>query len=263
MDGDNTQVKEELISILLIFLSFHRHHEHHNDVNNDHSWRPVPRRDYLHFKNATDVVSRISWFIRFTYAHLFIYPVYLLLDAELASGNHFNPWSRLFAKEERRGAAISAIAVATWVSVLVYWFPFTTLLDAYFAPYFFFVFWLDLVTWLQHTHCDLEYYRDEAWTFLKGGLMTMDRSYGRVIDHLHHDIGTHVVHHLFFSKIPHYALKKATKAVKPMLGDRYKYDETPVIEAYFKSFNQCKFVPDGKTVKYMSEDDLQQEEQSK
>jgi fatty acid desaturase len=52
----------------------------------------------------------------------------------------------------------------------------------------------------------------------QGALSTIDRTYGRVIDYLHHDIGTHVVHHILFTAIPHYHLREATAAVKPLLG---------------------------------------------
>ena len=54
------------------------------------------------------------------------------------------------------------------------------------------------------------YYRDGAWTYYLGALSTVDRTYGSVIDHLHHNIETHVLHHVFFTKIPHYNLVKAT-----------------------------------------------------
>ncbi len=38
---------------------------------------------------------------------------------------------------------------------------------------------------------------------------------------VHHDIGTHVVHHLF-PQIPHYNLCEATEAVKPLMGPYYR-----------------------------------------
>lgn len=100
--------------------------------------------------------------------------------------------SRLFAKDERVGAICSTASIIVWLTFLFKTFSFTLLLDAYFMPLIFFICWMDLVTYLHHTDPELTYYRDPAWSFLKGALSTMDRSYGKIIDHLHHDIGTHM-----------------------------------------------------------------------
>ena len=72
-----------------------------------------------------------------------------------------------------------------------------------------FVMWLDLVTYLHHHgHQErLPWYRGEKWSYLRGGLTTVDRDYGW-INNIHHDIGTHVIHHLF-PQIPHYHLVEA------------------------------------------------------
>jgi hypothetical protein len=56
---------------------------------------------------------------------------------------------------------------------------------------------------------------------MRGGLSTIDRDYG-IFNKVHHDIGTHVVHHLF-PQIPHYKLVEATEAVKPVLGEYYRW----------------------------------------
>jgi len=192
--------------------------------------------------------------MRFSHLLLVIFPAYLLTDSPLTSGNHFNPWSRLFAPEERLGAFLSAAAVASWLAFLFVTFPVRLLLDAYFAPYIFFVVWLDLVTYLHHTDVGVNYYRGSAWSFLKGGLSTIDRSYGWIVDHLHHDIGTHMVHHLFFTRVPHYSLVEATEALKPLLGDHYKFDDTPVLQAYLRAKNNCHFVDDqGEVLQYHAE----------
>lgn len=49
----------------------------------------------------------------------------------------------------------------------------------------------------------------QEWNYLRGGLTTVDRDYG-MLNSIHHDIGTHVVHHLF-PQIPHYHLIEAVK----------------------------------------------------
>lgn len=38
-------------------------------------------------------------------------------------------------------------------------------------------------------------HRGEEWSYLRGGLTTLDHDYG-LFNKIHHDIGTHVVHHL-------------------------------------------------------------------
>lgn len=49
---------------------------------------------------------------------------------------------------------------------------------------------------------------------MRGGLSTIDRDYG-IFNKIHHDIGTHVVHHLF-PQMPHYNLEEATEVSLPL-----------------------------------------------
>ena len=61
--------------------------------------------------------------------------------------------------------------------------------------------WLDVVTYLHHhgpsdKEEEVPWYRGGEWSYFRGGLSTIDRDYG-IFNKLHHDIGTHVVHHLF------------------------------------------------------------------
>lgn len=57
--------------------------------------------------------------------------------------------------------------------------------------------WLVLITWLQHTEVDVPHFDAENWNFIKGALHTVDRPYGKLLDWLHHRIGsTHVAHHV-------------------------------------------------------------------
>ncbi|KAJ6750752.1 hypothetical protein OIU85_001302 [Salix viminalis] len=91
------------------------------------------------------------------------------------------------------------------------------------VPYLIFVMWLDFVTYLHHHGHEQKLpwsvFRQE-WSYLRGGLTTVDRDYGW-INGIHHDIGTHVIHHLF-PQIPHYHLVEATRAAKPVLGKYYR-----------------------------------------
>lgn len=83
----------------------------------------------------------------------------------------------------------------------------------YGVPYLIVNHWLVCITFLQHTDLVVPRYRDNAWTWLRGALGTVDRDYG-MLNHVHHHIAdTHVVHHLF-SMIPHYHAVEATRALK-------------------------------------------------
>jgi hypothetical protein len=59
---------------------------------------------------------------------------------------------------------------------------------------------MTLQTYLHHHGSDnpeekMPWYRGEQWSYLRGGLTCLDRDYG-IFNKIHHDIGTHVVHHL-------------------------------------------------------------------
>jgi hypothetical protein len=88
-------------------------------------------------------------------------------------------------------------------------------------------FWLFIVTYMQHHHDDAKVYKEGAWNFLDGGLETVDRKMGWGVDWLHHRItDCHLVHHLFFTQIPHYNLRKATDHIAPLLKQHGVYKLT-------------------------------------
>lgn len=102
----------------------------------------------------------------------------------------------------------------------------------YVVPWFIFGWWLISVTYLQHHNPDTVVYDDDDWKFVDAAFETVDRTYGFGLDFLHHHITDgHVAHHLFFTKIPHYNLPLATKAIKEYveengLGHMYKSETT-------------------------------------
>jgi len=219
--------------------SHRKHHMNHNHVENDHSWKPLPFVTYKEF--MADPLSRI---FRCSYGMLLVFPIYLLSHTgDFCSGNHFNPWDRkLFDKSETIPALFGTISILAWLGGLFYYIDPLTLLDAYFVPYLVFASWLSLVTYLHHTDPKGVYYREKEWTYFKGSLSTIDRTYGKIIDYLHHDIGTHVVHHMLFTSIPHYHLKEATAAVKPVLGDAYLFDSRNFVSAFAHNVQTCRWV---------------------
>ncbi|ONH99154.1 hypothetical protein PRUPE_6G014600, partial [Prunus persica] len=52
---------------------------------------------------------------------------------------------------------------------------------------------------------------------------------------------THVVHHLF-STMPHYHAMEATNVLKPILGEYYSVDATPIWKALWREARECLFI---------------------
>ncbi|EXC43318.1 Omega-3 fatty acid desaturase [Morus notabilis] len=169
-------------------ISHRTHHQNHGHVENDESWVPWNR-------------------------------------SPGKDGSHFNPYSKLFSPNERISVVTSTICWSIMAALLVYLSLVVgpvLILMLYGVPYWVFVMWLDIVTYLHHHghEIKLPWYRGKEWSYLRGGLTTVDRDYG-MFNNIHHDIGTHVIHHLF-PQIPHYHLVEATKAAKPVLGKYYR-----------------------------------------
>ncbi|MBD1937743.1 DUF3474 domain-containing protein [Microcoleus sp. FACHB-68] len=227
-------------------ISHRTHHANTGNLDTDESWYPVSQTKY----------EQMAWYeklLRF-YLPLIAYPIYLVMRSPDRQGSHFLPNSPLFRPSEKWDVLTSS---ALWVLMvgllggLTYQFGWLFLVKYYLVPYLVFVIWLDLVTFLHHTESDIPWYRGNDWYFLKGALSTIDRDYG-FINPIHHDIGTHVAHHIFLN-IPHYHLKTATEAIKPVLGDYYRCSNEPIWKSFVRSYWACHFVPDqGSKVYYQS-----------
>ncbi|XWS74012.1 hypothetical protein CRYUN_Cryun02cG0178900 [Craigia yunnanensis] len=169
-------------------ISHRTHHQNHGNVEKDESWVP--------------------WY-----------------RSPGKEGSHFNPYSNLFTPQERK-LVMTSTACWTAMAILLAYLSFaigpTQVFKLYGVPYLFFVVWLDLVTYLHHHGHEqrLPWYRGKEWSYLRGGLTTVDRDYG-LFNNIHHDIGTHVIHHLF-PQIPHYHIVEATKAAKQVIGKYYR-----------------------------------------
>ncbi|XP_010253759.1 PREDICTED: omega-3 fatty acid desaturase, chloroplastic-like isoform X1 [Nelumbo nucifera] len=200
-------------------ISHRTHHQNHGHVENDESWHPLTEKIY---RTLDDSTRTLRFMVPFP---MFAYPFYLWSRSPGKTGSHFHPDSDLFAPNERKDVITSTVCWVAMVALLVGLScvigP-VQMLKLYGVPYWIFVMWLDIVTYLHHHgHEDkLPWYRGKEWNYLRGGLTTLDRDYGW-INNIHHDIGTHVIHHLF-PQIPHYHLVEATKAAKPVLGKYYR-----------------------------------------
>lgn len=78
---------------------------------------------------------------------------------------------------------------------------------------------------------------------MRGALSTVDRSFGLLDGFLHHITDTHVCHHIF-SYMPFYNAAEATEHMKKVLGPYYLEDKTPVLQALWNSWRNCRFVED-------------------
>ncbi len=217
-------------------ISHRTHHSNTGNIDTDESWYPLTESAY----------NNMGWpekLVRF-YFPLIAYPVYLFKRSpSRPGGSHFLPNSPLFRPSERNDVLTSTMAILAMVAALG-WFTATfgvlALVKFYLVPYTIFVIWLDLVTYLHHTEADIPWYRGEDWYYLKGALSTIDRDYG-LINNIHHNIGTHVAHHIFHT-IPHYYLKDATTAIKPLLGEHYRISHEPIWKSFLYSQKTCHFV---------------------
>ncbi|KAH9623164.1 hypothetical protein KSS87_005832 [Heliosperma pusillum] len=238
-------------------ISHRTHHQNHGHVENDESWHPLPERI---FKSLDTVTKKLRFTVPFP---LLAYPIYLFTRSPGKSGSHFHPDSGLFNPNEGKDIITSTACWSAMVALLAglsFVMGPIQLLKLYGIPYVLFVMWLDLVTYLHHHgHEDkLPWYRGEEWSYLRGGLTTLDRDYGW-INNIHHDIGTHVVHHLF-PQIPHYHLVEATEAAKPVLGKYYREPKksTPLpfhlLGVFLQSLKKDHYVNDTDNIVYYQTD---------
>lgn len=223
--------------------SHHQHHMYHNHVEKDMSfpwmtkerWEsgiPAPFRWLM--------LSPIHPFVSFGIGYLFF---------GVNDGSHFNPLGCLFwNRREQVQCAVSVATVAAFLYVLIelcFARDWTAIAIQYLAPWFVYNYWLVMVTYMQHHHDDSITFDDSDFHFALAALETVDRKYGWGIDGMHHNITDgHVAHHLFFTKIPHYNLSKATQALQPYLKELgvYRSQSNPFfLFDFIVTTYQCNF----------------------
>ena len=188
--------------------------------------------------------------ITLTSTLLFGWPLYLLLGATSgparARANHFWPAapfrSELFPQRWVARVWASTVGIVVVLGLLV-WAAITwgvgTIIALYVGPLLVTNAWLVLYTWLQHTDVDVPHFSDSEWKWLLGAFQTIDRPYPKVIDVLHHKIGTtHVAHHIDH-RIPHYHAEEATEAIKAAFPEWYRFEPTPIARATWRVARDC------------------------
>jgi omega-6 fatty acid desaturase / acyl-lipid omega-6 desaturase (Delta-12 desaturase) len=108
-----------------------------------------------------------------------------------------------------------------------------------------------MITYLQHTDPILPHYAPQKWTFPRGALATIDRTFFGPIGAiaLHGICETHVAHHIS-SKMPHYNAWEATEALKNFLGPHYYRSDENMLIIFYKSYRECLFIEDGEEVPF-------------
>jgi len=232
-------------------LSHRKHHLNHNHLEKDysHQWYIREEAEDQHPLIQASHATRMLFFP-------FLYFVYLATG--IPDGGHVIFYGRMWeghSLKEKMNAAISpAISFATagllWSSMGTSDFAVVCM-----GPWMVLGFWLFMVTYLQHHSEDGKLYTDDTYTFERGAFETVDRDYGKWVNRMsHHMMDGHVMHHLFFTKVPHYRLEAATTALQEGMKERgqehlYKLIDTPdYSQEIVKQFYENWFYVDEKQV---------------
>jgi fatty acid desaturase len=202
-------------------------------------------------------------------AHLLIgWPFYILLGVtggpKYYEGetpcNHFWPTAPfsegLWPNEQwKEKVKLSSVGVGAMLALLAAWAQIAgsplPVLELYVGPYLVVNAWLIVYTWLQHTDVDVPHLSPEAFSYMRGAFLTIDRPYPPLVDALHHRIGTtHVVHHIDCS-IPHYHAVEATDKVEQAFPHLYLREPTPIHKALWRVACKCVAVEPTEDGKYV------------
>ena len=225
-------------------ISHRTHHTVHGDADREETWYPMTESEF----RAMPAYVRV---LRFTPMMLWLFPFYLFRRSPRFDGSHFHPRSQLFRPSEKWDVLTSTFwfcAMLAALGAFAFAYGPLALVKYYVGPYLIFIAWLDLVTYLHHTDPDVPWYRGGEWSFAKGALSSVDRDYG-FVNEIHHNIGTHVLHHLFIN-IPHYHLRRATEALAPHLGEFYHRSDAPFWRSFRRSAAACHYVDDHSKTAY-------------
>nr|APQ40636.1 fatty acid hydroxylase [Orychophragmus violaceus] len=226
--------------------SHRRHHSNIGSLERDEVFVPKKKSDIKWYvKYLNNPLGRTAVLI---VQHTLGWPLYLAFNVSgrpyEGFASHFNPNSPIFNDSERLQIYISDACILA-VCYGLYRYASAQGMDSmiciYGVPLVIVNGFLVLITYLQHTHPSLPHYDSSEWDWLRGALITVDRDYGILNKVFHHITDTHVAHHLFAS-MPHYNAMEATKAIKPILGDYYQFDGTPILKAMWREAKECIYV---------------------
>ncbi|KAF7790460.1 hypothetical protein EIP86_001415 [Pleurotus ostreatoroseus] len=243
-------------------FSHHLHHSHTALIDREEAFVPATRSDLglpeegkgttLDFEDyfSDTPIWTLSVLIRHQVFGLLAYFLFNISGRKdyPRGTSHFNPYSPMFSKDQRKSIFLSDIGVlaaiiclklacSAWGTRAVFMY--------YGVPWLCLSHWVVAITYLQHTDPEVPYYREGEWTFTRGAVATIDRDFlgwmGKFF--LHNASHFHVVHH-FFPKMPFYHGEEATTHLRQILGAHYRSSTKPVFSALWDNFNNCQFVDD-------------------
>ena len=266
-----------LHSLLLVpYFSWQRshavHHRFTNNVTNGETHVPlvvegngitekVGGERELNFSNS---IGQKNYGMLQLFLHLvFGWPAYLLSGStggiKYGTTNHFWPgkpfskalWPSVWAKR----VWISDIGVAlTLLSILFFTFNYGLfpVIAIYIGPLLVVNSWLVVYTWLHHTDSDVPHLSNTEFSYMRGAFLSIDRPYGKILNFLHHNIGSsHVVHHVC-PTMPHYHAKKATLLIQKTFKKIYLFNPDPIPKALWNIACNCVAVKsDNKGERYL------------
>ena len=185
------------------------------------------------------------------FLHLILgWPAYLLAGKtggpRYGTSNHFWPtrpfsnklWPSIWAKK----VWISDWGILFMLFLLVSWsinFGIFSMVSLYLGPLLVVNIWLVIYTWLHHTDTDVPHLGSSEFTYMRGAFLSIDRPYGKILDFLHHSIGsTHAIHHIE-PTVPHYHARLATRILKEKFPKVYLYNPTPISKSIWHIATNC------------------------
>ena len=185
------------------------------------------------------------------FLHLILgWPAYLLTGStggpKYGTSNHFWPttpfsktlWPSIWAKKVWI-SDIGVLLTIIGILFLIYKYGVFSVLCLYFGPLLVVNCWLVIYTWLHHTDSDVPHLSNNEFSFMRGAFLSIDRPYGKILNFLHHHIGSsHVVHHVC-PNIPHYYAKEASKLIKEAFKKTYLFNPDPIHKALWNVACNC------------------------
>ncbi|XP_047337845.1 delta(12)-fatty-acid desaturase FAD2-like [Impatiens glandulifera] len=223
-------------ALLVPYFSWkHSHRMHHSNINSMEG-------DVIFVPKRKETVGYLAKYIDNPIGRSTKIAILLTMGWPLHIFRNF--YTSIYLKQERFQLLISNMGVLS-VGFVLYRLALARgiswVIRVYGGPLFVMNVCLVILTWLQHTHPSLPHYELDEWDWLRGALSTVDRDYGILNKVFHNVTDTHVAHHLF-PTMPHYHAKEVTKAIKPMLGEYYRFDGTPLMSVIWREIKECLYV---------------------